>query len=109
MPSRSDKRSGNTPHGAAPRKISTPSLPSSAPGPATTPSVSKPRRGKSVARPPKKPRPTFDVARDPITDSQSGWVYRTEGTAVPEVQSVQSVREVFSPREQPAEPSIAYQ
>jgi hypothetical protein len=61
-----------------------------------------------VARQPKKTRPTFDVARDPIADTQSGWVYRTEVTAAPEVQQAPP-RDVSSPREQPAETSIAYQ
>jgi hypothetical protein len=75
-----------------------------------------------VARRPKKTRPTFDVAHDPIADTQSGWVYRTEATARPEVPQVEQVqqnsevydlqagRAVFSPREQPAQTSsIAYQ
>jgi hypothetical protein len=71
-----------------------------------------------VARRPKKTRPTFDVARDPIVDTQSGWVYRTETPAVPEVQQaqapvevhdVQAGRDVSSPRDQPAQTSIAYQ
>ena len=72
-----------------------------------------------MARPPKKARPTFDVARDPITDTQSGWVYRTEGSAAPEVRPVEPIEpireqrrehgDVFSPREQAPETSIAYQ
>jgi hypothetical protein len=31
-----------------------------------------------VAHSPRKPKPTFDVARDPIPETTSGWVYRTE-------------------------------
>lgn len=29
----------------------------------------------------KKIRPSFDVARDPIADTRSGWVYRSDGPA----------------------------
>jgi hypothetical protein len=38
-----------------------------------------------VARPNKKPKPTFDVARDPIADSKSGWVYRSDPPPAPPV------------------------
>jgi len=34
-------------------------------------------------KPSKKPKPTFDVARDPIPESKSGWVYRTEPAEPP--------------------------
>jgi hypothetical protein len=34
-----------------------------------------------VSRTSKKPKPTFDVARDPIADTRSGWVYRSDPLA----------------------------
>src|SRR4051794_408731 len=79
MPSRNGKRSGSTRRGAARRKTSTPSSDSSAGPPAKTPPPARTTpKVQTVAHPSKKPKPTFDVARDPIADSKSGWVYRSD-------------------------------
>ena len=56
-----------------------------------------------MARPSKKPKPTFDVARDPIVDSKSGWVYRSQEIHEPVVHEPLEPHEPFEPRE-PFEP-----
>src|SRR4249919_1089387 len=98
MPSRSDKPSGNTRRGAARRKTSTRSSASSA---AKTQSAAKPPKGKSVARSSKKPKPTFDVAREPIGDTKSGWVYRSESLHTATLREAVIVPEVLDAPEAP--------
>jgi hypothetical protein len=67
-----------------------------------------------VARPSKKPKPTFDVAREPLGDSKSGWVYRSESlhtatlreaVIVPEVLDPAESRDSLKPRESRFQPS----
>jgi len=67
-----------------------------------------------VARPSKKPKPTFDVAREPIGETKSGWVYRSESlhtatrreaVIVPEVLDAPEPHESLRPREFRFQPS----
>src|SRR5215831_15977683 len=73
MPSPNDKRSGNTPRGAARPKTTTRSSRSSQPAPehTQTPSRRSTRHGK----------PAFEVVNTPVDDLRTGWVYRTDGAA----------------------------
>jgi hypothetical protein len=69
-----------------------------------------------VARRSKKSKPTFDVAREPIGETKSGWVYRSESVhtptlretvIVPEVLEASASRDILQPRAarfQPAAP-----
>src|SRR5688500_6653209 len=76
MPSRSDKPSGTTRHGAERRKTTRDSSPSSPVQPAHAP-PSRPRV-------PRSSKPSFDVGRDGAPETRTGWVYRSDaGPAEP--------------------------
>src|SRR5688500_20351297 len=70
MPSRSDKPSGTTRHGAERRKTTRASSPSLPAQPAHTP-PSQPRGLRTS-------KPSFDVARDRGVETRTGWVYRSD-------------------------------
>src|SRR5687768_14331388 len=70
MPSRSDKPSGTTHHGAGRRKTTKDSSPSSPEQPA--------HRPPSRPRVPRSSKPSFDVARDGAPETRTGWVYRSD-------------------------------